>query len=811
MKKENIDAFVIPSRSEESGWRLRLRLRPDSSPSSRLGMTLVLFIALSLSAAQLPTGATLDPAAKTSPVGNFPLAMSVAPGGDRVALLLNGWREQGVQIVDRNGSVVQTLVQPAAFIGLAFSPDGKSLWASGGNEDVIYRYRWSDGVAALDRTIALDPIIRKGAHYPAGIAFSPDGKRLYVAENLSDTLAVIDTDASEVVQRVQVDRYPYGVAVSGDGSVFVSAWGDNTVSRFASSGGRLRRTQRIDVGRHPSTMLLDDANGRLFVTCASIDRIVIVSTKTNRVAGALDDAPPGISEGSTPNALARSGNRLYVAEAGNNAVAVFDIAARKLLGRIPAGWYPSAVAISNGELIVVNAKGAGTYPNPGRTQPTIKLQQGTRNYTLGQVDGTIMRMPLPADSAALRALTSRVTAANRWGTRETRSLASKFKHVIYVIKENRTFDQVFGDLPNADGDASLCYFPREVSPNHHALADRFGIFDRFFVNAEVSAQGHNWTTAAYTTDYTEKTTPSEYGDRGRDYDYQGTNRNMIVDEDDDVAAPSAGYLWNLALKKKISFRDYGEFVEEITDPKVKDRTVYTPSRRALLGHVNLDYPTFNTDIPDQLRADIWLADLKKDVVRGEMPALQIVWLPNDHTAGSKAGAHTPRALMADNDLALGRIVDGLSHSPFWKDTVVFVLEDDAQSGPDHVDSHRSVLLAISPYNHGGLVHRFVNTTDVIATIENILGLDSMSQFDRYGRPLVDVFANEPDLRPYDALKSNIDLSETNPSEHAAAPEIDLSRPDAVDDALFNAILWRAIKGDVPMPDIARRPEGALDE
>lgn len=760
---------------------------------------------------RLPTGAMLDPAAKTSPAGNFPLAMAVA--GDRVAILLNGWRQQGVQILDRDGVVLQTLEQPAAFVGLAFAPDGNSLWASGGFEDVLYRYRWSDGRAELDRTIVLDPTAKKGARYPAGMAFSHDGKSVYVAENLSDTIAVVDTATNAVIQRLQVDRYPYGVAVTRSGDVYVSSWGDNTVTRFTSTNGWLRRDRRIVVGRHPSAMLLDESRSRLYVTCASIDRIAIVSTKTGAVIGHLDDSPPAIREGSTPNALALSKDgRLFVAEADNNAVAVFDVASKRLLGRIPTEWYPSALAVAGDDLLVLNAKGSGTGPNPSRPQPGQTLPKTSTAYALGQINGSFMRTAATIGPAALRALTARVAVANGWTTKKKPALAGRFKHVIYIIKENRTYDQVFGDLPGADGDPSLTFFPREVSPNHHALAERFGIFDRFVVNAEVSAQGHNWSTAAYTTDYTEKATPSSYSDRGRQYDYQGTNRDVIVDEDDDVAAPSAGYLWNLALRKKITFRDYGEFVNTADDFGIVDSAAQFPARAALHGHVNLAYPTFNMDVFDQRRADVWLADFVRDVDRGEMAALQILWLPRDHTAGGKAGASTPRACMADNDLALGRIIEAVSHSAFWKDTVVLVLEDDAQSGPDHVDSHRSVLLVISPYSTGGAIHRFTNTTDVLATIEEILGLDSLSQFDHYGRPLRDVFGETADLRPYDALRPAIDLNEKNPPETEAAKRsalLDLSRPDAADDARFNEILWRMMKGDQPMPPPMRAPAGAL--
>jgi phospholipase C len=380
-----------------------------------------------------------------------------------------------------------------------------------------------------------------------------------------------------------------------------------------------------------------------------------------------------------------------------------------------------------------------------------------------------------------------------------------FEHVIYIIKENRTYDQVFGDFRQADGDTSLVFFPRPVSPNHHALAERFGIFDRFFVNAEVSPDGHNWSMAAYVTDYAEKTIPSNYSSRGRTYDYQGTNRNKIPD--DDVSGPSSGYLWNLAERAGITYRNYGEFVDEMDEaPGANTRVTTVATKPALTGHTNTAYSGWNLDIRDQARVDVWLAEFQEFVRAGKLPALEILALPNDHTSGARAGKPTPRAYMADNDLALGRIIEALSKSPFWKTTVVFVLEDDAQDGPDHVDSHRSPLLVISPYNRGKAFHRFANTTDVLATIEDILGLGRMSQFDHYGRPLREIWETTPDLTPYTVLTPSVALDEKNPQVGAlaeASKKLVLEKEDMSNDDLFNRILWGAIKGDKPYPGPTR--------
>jgi YVTN family beta-propeller protein len=772
----------------------------------------------------LPTGAALDPVAVAHSAGNFPLAVAVAPGGTRIALLLCGWRQQGVEIIDRKtGAIVQTLPQVAAFLGLAFAPDGETLYASGGNDDSIFVYRWNGSQATLDRKIDLvekpkpapkeKPKEPVGTQYPAGMAVSRDGRFLYVAENLADTLAVIDLASREVIQRVRAGRYPYAVVTGAKGEVFVSSWGGNRVHGFRADGdGLLRQAGRVDAGRHPAAMVL--RGKRLYVASPSTDSISVIDTTTMKVVKTLTDPPPaGPREGSTPDALAlsRDGLRLYVAEADNNAVGVIDVVSGKLLGRVPTEWYPSALAVDGNDVIVANAKGRGSRPNPEREQPGMKHRPSSPDYTLGQIDGSLLSFAVSMTTARLDALTHRVAHANGWDAARGAPRCPPFKHVIYIIKENRTYDQVLGDMKEGDGDPSLVFFGEEISPNHHALARRFGLFDRFFVNADVSPQGHNWSTAAYSTDYLEKTVPSEYSSRGRSYDYEGTNRGRVVDDDDDVAAPANGYLWDLARRKKISLRNYGEFVangnevEDVVGPK------YAGLRRALRNTTSPDYAGFDLAVTDQARTDVWLREFREYVDRNALPALEIIRLPNDHTHGASPGKPTPRAYMADNDLALGRIVEAVSHSPFWRDTAIVVVEDDAQDGPDHVDSHRSVLLMISAWNHGGVSHRFVNTTDVIATMEEILGLDSMSQFDRYGRPLREIFASKPDLTPYDAIKPTIDLDEKNPElpKPKESATLDFSRADAVDDDTLNRILWRAIKGDVPYPGPTRAALGEL--
>ena len=776
---------------------------------------------------RLPTGAMLDPAGPQSDVGNFPLTVVVSPDSAHLLLLLNGWRQQGVQVVDRRtGAIVQTAEQAAAFVGLAFSPDGRTLFASGGNTDAVYRYKW-DG-KRLERRDSLTIRPKRtartaGTSYPAGVAVSRNGRRLYVAENLADSLAVVDLASGVVVQRIPAGRYPYAVVVGADGDVFVSSWGAREVHVFRETAQGLRSERPITVERHPSTLLLSVNGERLFAVSASTDAISVIDTRRRTVVSTLrDPTPANLGQGSTPMGLQLSGDGtlLYVSEGDNNAVAVFALSATtagvgsgvkdSLMGRAPVGWYPAALALVHDTLHVLDAKGRGTAPNPRLPQPGVTDAEARAvNYTAGQINGTITRLAQSQlAGAALDLLSARVARANHWNDPASASGMPPVTHVIYVIKENRTYDQVLGDLPQGDGDTSLVFFPRPNSPNHHALAERFGLFDRFFVNAEVSADGHNWSMAAYTTDYTQKTVPSNYSSRGRAYDYEGTNRGRVPmdDGDDDVAEPANGYLWDLAQRKGISFRNFGEFVkpEGATGEAPEG---YRGLKPFLLANTSRAFPGYDLDITDQRRADVWISELQGFTARREMPRLQIVRLPNDHTAGAAAGKPTPQAYMADNDLALGRIIEALSKSPFWEKTAVFVLEDDAQAGPDHVDSHRSVLLVVSPWARAGLHRRFVNTTDVIATMEKILALDALSPFDHFGRPLREIWRDTPDLRPYTALVPAVALTDRNPArgrEAEQSRQLDLRYEDVAEEDLFNRILWRTIKGPLrPFPGPTR--------
>ena len=520
---------------------------------------------------RLPTGRMLDPVGTVWPVGSMPLAMTLSPSGREIVVLLNGWREQGVQVVDRaSGRIVQTLPQAAAFLGIAFSPDGRTLYVSGGNQDVIYRYAWADGRASLTDSIVIEPKApgKNGKRYPAGLALSPDGARLYVAENLTDSLAVVDVASAQVVQRFGVQRYPYGVVVDGRGTVYVSSWGGSTVAAFTPTGSGLAPAGRMAGGRHPSAMLLNRDGSRLFVTSGSTDRITVLDPRRRRViTSCVDDAARRARRGlhakrtravrGRPPALRRRSRQQRGRHCGSHGG---DSRCAGCHGRRCRDGPRSGGVVSDVGHRARRHDLTASRARVAARDPMSRSDAGQGSGRRGTSTSVSTRWARPPARSSRRsqpapvprswpALSARVARANRWGAARETLRYPPIEHVIYVIKENRTYDQVLGDLPQGDGDTSLLFFPRAVSPNHHALAERFGLFDRFFVNAEVSAGRPQLDMAAYTTDYLQKTVPSNYSGRGRTYDYEGTNRGRVPrDDDDDVSEPANGYLWDLAQR-----------------------------------------------------------------------------------------------------------------------------------------------------------------------------------------------------------------------------------------------------------------------
>ncbi len=754
----------------------------------------------------LPNHYRLTPVGQQIPVGDLPLNMVISPGGRYLAVTNNGYSEQFVSIIDLQQQQVQTLPVTASFFGIAFSDGGTKLFVSGGGHNKIYLFT-NDGERFVGRD-SIQVIPRPGPEcFLTGLAPTADGKTLYVASKTMRTLFRVDVPEKKVTDTVRFGHFLYDVLLTPDGrKVYVSIWGGRAVGVVDAVTMKLLR--RIPAGDHPNKMVLGP-DGRLFVANANTDDITVVDTHTDEVTETISLLPyEGAPYGSTPNGLALSpdGTVLYVANAGNNDVAVVDVSqpgAARVQGLIPAGWYPTAVAVTHDgkTLCIANGKGIISRANPHAPQPTDEPPKA--NEYIGRLLwGTVAVVKVP-DAERLRAYTAQVRRNNRWDHRDSIATnhaipapggTSPIKHVVYIIKENRTYDQVFGDMPQGNGDTSLVLFGREVTPNHHKLAEEFVLFDNFYVDAEVSADGHEWSTAAVATDFVEKTWPSVYSHRGKGYPAEGNYP---------IAAPTTGYLWDMAARHGLSYRSYAEFIKI---GRNEQGEYYYTNMKTLEDHFDPHFRPWDLDYPDTLRAAEFIRELKAFEEQGDWPNLMIMRLPNDHTYGTKAGKHTPRAMVADNDRALGMVVEAVSHSRFWKETAIFVLEDDAQNGPDHVDAHRSILLVASPYARRGWVdHNMYSTVSVLRTIELILGMPPMSQFDAAAFPLTTAFTDTPDTTPYVALPATwptglLNSATTYGAQASAA--MDWDEEDETPEQPLNEILWKAIKGaHSPMPPI----------
>lgn len=767
-------------------------------------------------------------------VGDLPLSMLVSPDGRWAIVTNNGYAKPTLTLVDLDTlSVPDPTPAPDAWLGLAWHPDGKRLYASGGADGKVREFEWRPGRLSLGRTFDVGTRVKEG--FLGGVAVRPDGGRLFTVDVLGQRLTAVDLSSGAVARRADLAAEPYSCLVSADGAtLYVSLWGGARVLLFDAE--TLEPRGEIPVGEHPNAMVLSADGSRLFVACANTNSVWAIDlasrTAAERISVALAPESPA---GSTPNALALSpdGRTLLVANADNNAVAVVDVsrpAASRVAGFVPTGWYPTGVAFTpdGRRILILSGKGLTSMPNPRGPQPGA---EGDRSQYVGALlTGALSILPSP-DAAALAAYTEtvrRVTppfASSRNESRAARSSpiprraggATPLRHVFYVIRENRTYDQIFGDLPIGNGDASLCLFGEDATPNAHALAREFVLLDNFYVNSEVSYDGHAYSTAAYAADFIEKVWPMNYAGRGGKYlsEGEGAMRNPYGN----VTAPERGYLWDACARAGVSYRSYGEFGHRERGEASQEGPVVA-SVPGLEGHMSPTYPSWNLSIPDGKRIDAWLEEFRGFEARGDLPRLSIFHLPNDHTAGTLAGSHTPRAMIAENDVALGRLVEAISHSRYWKDSVIFVLEDDAQDGPDHVDAHRSVAFVISPYTRrGSLDSTLYTTASMVRTIELILGLPPMSQYDAAATPMSAAFAGRPDLKPYTALPARVSVDETNdPAAYgsAASAAMNFEEPDRAPESELNEIVWKSVRGaGSPMPPPVRsafvRSAGADDD
>lgn len=745
----------------------------------------------------LPNGWRIQPAGEQVEIDVGALGLALSPNGARLAVLHCGVPKHSVMLIDASGRRILHQ-QPIAkgWVGICWSTDGRRVYVSGGSDDVVRVFR--AGVARLieDGDISVKPEGESATQFVAQVVVSPDGKTLYAALMKGNGVAVIDLNERKLQRKLPVDGSPYGVAVSPDGALLaVSRWGMASVELFDTK--EWQSVARISTGTHPNEMTFSPDGRRLFVACANNNTVTVVDVAQRRAVEQINVAPsPKAPAGSTPNSLALSpdGERLYVANADNYAVAVVDVSGEqsRVLGFIPAGWYPAGVRVApdNSTLYVLNSKGATPKANP------------QREYIARILRSTVQFVPTP-DTQTLRRYTQRVrelmpyrdNLLTRAPSRLPKVIPAKvgdpspIKYVVYIIKENRTYDQVFGDMKEGNGDPNLCIFGEDITPNHHALAREFVLLDNFYADAEVSADGHNWSTAAYATDYVEKIWPYGYGGHGHDYDYEGTNP---------ITYPDAGFIWDACKRAGVSYRSYAEFVLRASDGTLK---ATVPS---LEGHFSPIFEPYNLDVPDMKRVEQFLTEFREYEKNGDLPRFIIMRLPNDHTYGTRPGKPTPRAMVAENDLALGTLVEALSRSRFWKEMAIFVLEDDAQNGPDHVDAHRSIALVISPYVKRRSVDSTLYTTcSVLRTMELILGLEPLSQYDAAATPMYRCFTDKPDFTPYTCRPARWDINEKNPANAWGWREslaMDLSQEDRIDDLLFSEIIWRSVKGaDSPMP------------
>ncbi len=851
----------------------------------------------------LPTNQLITPSGEQVEFEGRPVAVALHPDGETAAFLTNERAEPIVVVNTATGEVLQFFdpgAEPgeagSSFAGIVYAPDGSRLYASDASGGAVFVTDVAaDGSLTAAGRIALaaegEPTPRPGA-----IALGPDGQTLYVTLNLRNSLGVVDLATMTLTAEIPVGNAPFGVVLAG-GKAYVSNEGgrpaepgdftnqSNTSEIVADpvTGGSATGTvsvvdltagtevATIPVGLHPTALTLDPLDGTtLFVANSNSDTISVIDTALDTVIKTIPvQVFPGAPFGSSPNAIARVGDRLVVSLGRNNALAIFEwegpAEVVSFQGLIPTGWYPADLAVdtTGARLLVAHAKGVGslgpeTEGGPEETNPTAAWVHSNL--------GSAALLPFAEfeDVETLGADTARVYANNQWSTPICGAIdqtvvtspageaatmlqavpqrigdPSPIKHVFYIIKENRTYDQVFGDLPQANGDPSLVQFGREVTPNQHALAEQFQIMDNLYVSGSLSADGHQWVTQAFVTDYIEKA----FGDFARAYPFNGR---------DSLAYSPTGFLWDNAIRNGQSVRAYGEYANQFTgeeDPfgdgfgewtdwytdclilrgevggalHVAPGTFQTrtdvPSLDAVL---NRDYPPYSMQIPDIYRAEMFLEEFAAMEAGGAVPNLTFMLLPTDHTAGTAPGMPTPDAMVADNDLALGRIIDAITHSSIWAESAIFVIEDDAQNGVDHVDGHRTTGFVVSPYAKRGIVSsQYYTQIDFVRTIEQILGLPPMNQMDLAATPMWDLFTSTPDLTPYDALDNQVPLDTMNPETSSLtgierawaetssgmgfATQADIAEgPDAKDENILNHAIWYGTRGfDVPYPGETR--------
>jgi DNA-binding beta-propeller fold protein YncE/phospholipase C len=787
----------------------------------------------------LNTGWRIRPAGQNIPLSTLPMSQALSPEGRMLTVLNGGYQPASVSLVDLETSrETARLTIGDGWRGLAFSPSGGKLYAGNGARGSLVEFNVSGATLAEQRKIDLYPSEPAGSpHLIADIIAQND--RLLVLDGEQDKVLVVDPGEAKVLRTIPVARNPYAMLLAPEGtSIFISSWSTAQVVEYRISNGQ--EVSRIAVGAHPTDMLwlpipqqetrakgADDddddthpaaASPRLAVACANTNSVYILAkTGANwRVKEKVNVAlTPRQPVGMTPSSLALSPDqrRMYVGCSDANAIAVTDVtsAATKVLGFLPTGWYPTAVrALRDGRLLVLNGKGMGSHPNPDGPNPFRWPAPGTKKgYVAGIQEGSALLVP-NFQSKDLEAYTKTVFENSPYRDSllekagivkgnpvpDTPGGPTPIRHVILLMKENRTYDQVLGDMREGNGDPNLVLFGENITPNHHKIAREFVLLDNFYVNADVSADGFYWTTAAIAPDTNQKTWPLSYARRI----YARGNPNP-----EGTRQAPGGHIWDKAAEAGVSFYNYGFTAVNLPSPPdtgVQIREVRDP---VLKPHTNYNFRQHDRSFSDINRIQVFLNDLAEWEKKGEMPRLVIMTIGNDHTEGTRPGIRSPISCVADNDQALGIMVEGLTRSKFWSSTAMFVVEDDAQDGADHVDSHRSPAYVISPYTRRHSVDSTLyNTTSMLRTIELILGLKPMTMFDAAARPMANSFQASANLAPYHNESPRVPLNDKNPDRSATAArsmKLDFSASDMADEHELNDILWIAIKGTTPPPSV----------
>jgi YVTN family beta-propeller protein len=740
----------------------------------------------------LPGGWRLTP--PTGPlatVGTMPQGIALSPDGKTLAVVEAGVNPAALRLLDAKTLATIKVIQLAG----AF---GKPIWCSG--TTVCVPGAATDAIQVVDtQTGEVQPLYPsdKGS-WPVAITrfFSRSNGTTVPIDVIADdrnsatggTIDIVQSSSdgsfgTTVGQIVVVGSHPAIAIGSRDGNlIYVALRGQSSVAVLDTVAGRVIKD--VAVGKHPCDLALSSDGSALFVAVCDDDTVAVIDTRTNeRVAtirvGMRSARVHGY--GANPNALLVHGNDLFVSLGGENSIA--HLRKGRVIGYIPAGWYPTGLAMGNdGTLYVSNGKGERAPPNP-----QFNIRKRSNGGYVGAITVGSVRAILRVAYDHINVMTAQALSdlMPLWTPRVPAQTVLRahgpISHVIYIIKENRSYDQVLGDISGANGDPSLVNFGREITPNQHALAQRFGVMDNAYADAQVSADGHNWTDAATVSDYVERTWPVSYGNRREGFDSQ----NGVG-----APVPHSGYLWDDAKRAGVTYRDYGE-----GDCCGLPNNILTFP--GLAGHYDPAFVGWNLKYSDQDRFNEWKREFDKFVTQRNLPQLEIVYFPNDHTSGTQPNMPTPEAFVATNDWVVGQLVDAVSHSPYWKSTAIFILEDDAQNGPDHVSDQRSTFYIASPYARGGIDHTHYSTVSFVRTIELLLGLAPLSIADTTTHPLYNLFAVQPvNAKPYDAIKPAIDMNAINTKAaygSAISAHLDFSKPDAANPAVLNDILEHAVR------------------